>query len=63
MSDNEDDAPVNRKALMILGPLVFIAYLLKAIALGGSALDIIVAVSVVALIYGTLIGMDLYKNR
>jgi hypothetical protein len=63
MSDNEGEEPINRRALAILAPLVFVAYLVKAIALGGGTVDIIIAVSVVTLIYGTLIGMDLYKKR
>lgn len=63
MSDDENEGRSNRKALVIVGLLLFIAYLLKAIALGGSALEIVIAVSVVTLIYGTLIGLDFFQNR
>lgn len=62
-SDNPDDKPFDRRALAILVPLMFIALVAKAIVIGGSVSDMIIGVSVVALIYGTLIGIDLYRNR
>ena len=63
MPDDQDNKRVDRKALAILVPLMFIALVAKAVVLGGSVWDIIIGISIVTLIYGTLIGIDLYRNR
>lgn len=63
MSEDQDDKPIHRRALAILVPLMFIALVAKAIVIGGSVSDMIIGVSVVALMYGTLISVDLYKKR
>jgi hypothetical protein len=63
MSNDQTEGRVNRGALAVLAPLLFVAFVVKAIVIGGSVLDMIIAVSVVTVIYGTLIGIDLYRDR
>jgi hypothetical protein len=63
VSDNQDDGRGSRTALISAAVFMFIALVAKAIVIGGSVLDIIIGVSVVTLIYGTMIGIDLYRSR